>query len=116
MARPAGPCRRGPVVRMLIRADGSAEIGLGHISRTTALAEEARARGWEVSYATVADPVAVGLLQRRGQRLSALASASDRGWAATLDRGDVVVLDGYHLGEHDVRAAQRRGATVLALH
>lgn len=90
---------------LVVRADGSPRMGLGHLLRTLAVAEEATARDIPVRYVSVDDPV-LDVLTRRGIDVQRIADAAALDWLDDLDPGDVVLQDGYHLG-HDLRPAVR---------
>lgn len=66
-------------------------------------------------YATVGDKLAAHFLAGRRLPSLVLSRPDDRSWATEVAPGDVVVLDGYHLGPADVAAARARGARVAAL-
>lgn len=98
-------------MRLWIRADGSPDVGLGHLSRTSALAEEAAARGVDARYVTAGDELGLGFLRRRGL----VAEIVDDAWCDRVASGDLVVFDRYGTTESDVRAARERGAIVATL-
>ncbi|MGB3406702.1 MAG: hypothetical protein WBA67_04350, partial [Jannaschia sp.] len=95
--------------RVAIRADGSGQIGLGHILRTMAVADELARTGARTSYlCRTLPPWAATLLRRRGHGLHALdlrPDAPEREDAeqslAVLEalQPDVILLDHYALGE-----------------
>jgi UDP-2,4-diacetamido-2,4,6-trideoxy-beta-L-altropyranose hydrolase len=83
-------------MRVFVRADGSARIGLGHVMRSLALAHWAREGGAEVTYVMADDPVACSLVERRGFAVVRLGDGDDRSWLTELvGAGDRVVFDGY---------------------
>jgi spore coat polysaccharide biosynthesis predicted glycosyltransferase SpsG len=99
-----------------IRADASAPVGLGHVMRCVAIAEEVASRGIEVRFVVAAPhDVAVGILARRGFASMTIPEPHDAGWLHALGAGDVVVFDGYHFSTADWSAAQALGATVVVI-
>lgn len=104
----------------LIRADGDGAIGLGHLVRCTALAQELVDEGWRVQFA--ANASACSLLEpltRERVELTRLTEA-ERGPAGLRRlvsevRPDWVVLDGYQFSVEMERAASKEGALVAAL-
>jgi spore coat polysaccharide biosynthesis predicted glycosyltransferase SpsG len=101
--------------RLIIRADGSRELGLGHIMRTMAYAEAARERGIDVEFKLAGDAVAVGLPSRRGWQSTRLSSADDRGWLSELMSDDTVLIDGYHFTQGLLYAVGATGVRVAML-
>jgi spore coat polysaccharide biosynthesis predicted glycosyltransferase SpsG len=103
-------------MRVFVRADGSAQIGLGHVMRSLALAHWARDGGAEVTYVMLDDPVACGLVERRGFGVSRLAAPDDQSWLSSVDAGDRVVFDGYpFLTSGVTRDARARDAFVAVV-
>ena len=98
-----------------IRADGSASVGLGHVLRTVAIAEQAQALGHAVHYVVPDDPVIAAVLRRRALPSQALSALSDLGWLQNVHVGDVVVFDGYRFTGAEHEAAIQRGATVAVV-
>lgn len=83
----------------MLRADGSAEIGLGHVTRSLALGEALAERGWQVTLAAGALPTnVVSSAQARSIEVLHLCSstggAQDASEVAALEP-DLVVVDGY---------------------
>jgi UDP-2,4-diacetamido-2,4,6-trideoxy-beta-L-altropyranose hydrolase len=95
--------------RLTVRADASHRIGLGHVMRTLAIAEEALSRGLTVTYACVDDP-SLTVLAPFDVAVQRLAGVDDRSWLHRLGPRDVVVLDGYHLVAELDRAVRDTGA------
>lgn len=92
---------RPPSPRLVLRADGNATVGLGHLMRLLALAELLRPRFAEVLFLVQTPGAAVrALLQGAGLGLTELPSQPLTAEAATtlpplLRPTDVLVLDGY---------------------
>ncbi|HEV2397046.1 MAG TPA: UDP-2,4-diacetamido-2,4,6-trideoxy-beta-L-altropyranose hydrolase [Candidatus Sulfotelmatobacter sp.] len=108
---------------LLVRADASAEIGIGHVMRCLALAE-----AWQLVGGRVLFAVASGMgelesrIRSRGCDLAELrcwpASAEDAAATAELAfqrRADWVVLDGYQFSADYIRALRRNTFRVLAI-
>lgn len=67
---PQAPCSKLPV---LFRCDGSPEIGLGHIVRCLALADELRdAHGYPIAFAMRKGPLGIKMVEEKGYRVIAL--------------------------------------------
>ena len=100
---------------MLLRADGSAEMGLGHISRMATLAAAARASGIEVLFAVHAScKLAAESLGSRGfavATISALAGseadAAETSRLAAASSAEIALVDGYQFGEAYFRVLGR---------
>jgi UDP-2,4-diacetamido-2,4,6-trideoxy-beta-L-altropyranose hydrolase len=107
-------------VRTLIRADASARIGIGHVVRCFALAEELIARGEEVTLAAASlpEPLRETLLAAgaRVERVDALPGSPEDG-ARTTEFAEAmnahwIVLDGYQFGP-SFQSALRLGSCRL---
>jgi spore coat polysaccharide biosynthesis predicted glycosyltransferase SpsG len=101
-----------------LRCDGGPEIGVGHLIRCLALADELVARGAEVTL--IGDLGGVSWVEEQviERGLARVAAPGDaEALAALADRLglDVVVLDGYRLDPHSGRALREAGVTVLAI-
>ncbi|MFG1639195.1 spore coat protein [Amycolatopsis sp. NPDC049252] len=94
-------------MRLLLRADSSASIGAGHISRMVAYAERAVARGWEVAFAG-----STANAEWLAARFDELAVPRLGTWDAS--GFDAVVVDHYGLGDlrEEVNAA---GAKLVSI-
>jgi spore coat polysaccharide biosynthesis predicted glycosyltransferase SpsG len=103
-------------VRLFVRADGSRDVGFGHVMRSLAVAEMARERGAEVQYVMAGDDVALELIARRTFATVRIPAAHDRAWLGALRAGDRVLVDGYpFLTDGVTGAARERGAVVAAV-
>jgi UDP-2,4-diacetamido-2,4,6-trideoxy-beta-L-altropyranose hydrolase len=118
MATPLPPEPNAAVgdVQLVIRADGTAAMGLGHVMRCLAIAEAWIELGGRVLLATADLPVAVAeRYEAAGARVAMIRSTED---AAVLVRdlgARFAVLDGYHLGADDQAALARTGARLLVI-
>lgn len=104
------------MTHLLLRADASPTIGVGHVSRMVAFAEEASARGWRVTFSgtlTGADWFAERL-DGLGVVVVPATDPRDEGALPALARAveaDVVLVDHYGIGEQ--RAALHADGVVL---
>ena len=89
---------------LFIRADASAASGFGHVMRTLAVAEYARAAALDVTYVTSAGP-AEAVLRDRGFDL-VVANESGVDWLAAVTSHDRVLFDGYHFEPQVMRRAR----------
>jgi UDP-2,4-diacetamido-2,4,6-trideoxy-beta-L-altropyranose hydrolase len=110
-------------MRLLVRADASAELGTGHVVRCLALAEEWIARGGRVDFASVHLPAPLrAVLENAGVVLRAITaesgsaedSAVTRNLAGTLD-ATWIVLDGYQFDAEYQDSLKREGRGLLVL-
>jgi UDP-2,4-diacetamido-2,4,6-trideoxy-beta-L-altropyranose hydrolase len=113
-------------MRLLIRADGNRRIGIGHVTRMLALAEEVLGRGGEATLAAVriddsllARARSAGVAVERND-LDA-GTSDDAAWLAGLARGraaDWVVVDGYRFDHHyqEALASERPRVVVVDDH
>lgn len=81
-----------------VRADGSTQMGIGHIMRTIALAQAARRRGLNARFVIGRDPVASTLPSRFEFSVDELTDQGDTGWLDYVGADDLVYIDGYHFG------------------
>jgi len=114
---------------LFIRADGSQAIGLGHLMRCHALAQEARRRGHAVCFLTrPLDRIGFAKLQALGERAVPLAGPEDAAsdLTATLGAlglalraeppgGAILVTDHNALDAAWLRGAREAGAVVVSL-
>ncbi len=104
------------MTRLLLRADASPTIGVGHVSRMVAFAEQARTRGWPVTFSgtlTGADWFAAQL-KDLGVDVVPPTEPDDERALPALARAvaaDVVLVDHYGIGEQ--RAAVNAAGAVL---
>jgi spore coat polysaccharide biosynthesis predicted glycosyltransferase SpsG len=100
------------VTSLLLRADASPVIGVGHVARVTAYAEQAVRRGWRVAFSGRIEGVAWAA-ERLGElavrRLPPVADAA--GLGALARDFDAVLVD--HYGPGELREAVNRAGAVL---
>lgn len=103
--------------RVAIRVDATPAIGVGHLVRQVALAEELAARGVDVAFfGTCAVPFARELMDAHGWPLRPAGDDPDAFAADVAASGFThAVLDGYALGPAWGRALRARGLRVGAL-
>jgi spore coat polysaccharide biosynthesis predicted glycosyltransferase SpsG len=100
--------------RLIVRADASPSIGLGHIMRSLAYAEAARERGIGTLFAST-DGLGAELASRRGFAVLSVSDIEDTSWGQTLTPGDVVLFDAYHLSPHALSASARAGVLTVVM-
>ena len=104
---------------MLLRADASPTIGVGHVARMVAFAEQARGLGWSVAFSgtlTGADWFAERLAELDVTVVDPTDPNDDEGLPHLVRKlgSDVVVVDHYGIGE--VRpAVNAAGAALVSL-
>jgi spore coat polysaccharide biosynthesis predicted glycosyltransferase SpsG/RimJ/RimL family protein N-acetyltransferase len=104
-----------PPPSLLLCADSGPSIGVGHISRCVAFAEEAVARGWRT--------VVAGSPRWLGARLDELGvgilrparTADDLGDRLAETRADIVLVDDYRIAGDVAGAARRHGALLVSM-
>jgi UDP-2,4-diacetamido-2,4,6-trideoxy-beta-L-altropyranose hydrolase len=108
---------------VIIRADGSAELGHGHIFRTLVLANTLIERGWNVVYVSRDLPGAPLMrIENEGIRVKVLGSqiSEKEDVRSTLEYSKKenaawIVVDRYATGEHAFRTMCESGFSVLAI-
>lgn len=99
-------------MRLHVRADGSPDLGYGHVMRSLAVAEIAVARSVDVVYVTSDDPTTREVVARDDLEHRVVAAPSDATWVKEVEPGDLVLIDGYHLPDDLIDAARARSARV----
>jgi UDP-2,4-diacetamido-2,4,6-trideoxy-beta-L-altropyranose hydrolase len=110
-------------MRVLIRADGGASIGLGHLTRCLALAVRLRARGAEVVFVTSpADPAVLDKIRGAGCLVEPLPKDCDEDAAVAFllavaaKRGaPLIVVDSYRIELKHQVAIKGAGLKLLAV-
>lgn len=102
--------------RLVVRADGNARIGLGHVVRSMAVADVVRAEFAEVLVA-VAEPLPAlaALAAANGFSLCSLPNASAEALLPLLRPSDVVMLDGLAFDTVYQRAVRAQGCRVVLI-
>ena len=101
-----------------LRCDGGPLMGVGHVLRQLALAEEFTARGIGVTLLgdVVGSPLVDGLLRAHGLAITPVGETPADLVAAVREHGlDVVMLDGYHLPGTLGAALRGAGVPVAAM-
>lgn len=99
-------------MHLWVRPEVSAEIGLGHIMRTIAVAEAARDAGDAVTYVPSGSDELASLPARRGFHVL---KGSGPAWLEAIAPDDAVLFDGYGFKDSDYAQASSTGALVAAL-
>lgn len=105
-------------VRVGLRCDGGPRMGVGHVLRQLALAEEFLARGAEVSLLgrVEGSPLVEGLLASHGLAMTPVGEGPQDLLGMVRDRGlDAVMLDGYHLPAELGAALRAAGIPVATM-
>ena len=105
----------------IIRSDGSAEIGMGHLMRCSVLAEELIARGWEVLFLTRRyDGTGVRFLESRNYPMFTIASetsleqdCSDTCALIQSRSATIVITDSYKFDDVFFRKLKESGVISL---
>ncbi|GAA4388191.1 UDP-2,4-diacetamido-2,4,6-trideoxy-beta-L-altropyranose hydrolase [Hymenobacter koreensis] len=107
--------------RLVLRADGNAQIGLGHVVRLLALAEMVKAE-FEAFAFVIRDPtpIVAQLITDAGFELLAIKGPTGLPEAAMLASGylhsnDVAVLDGYHFDSRYQETVRSSGCRVVVV-
>jgi spore coat polysaccharide biosynthesis predicted glycosyltransferase SpsG len=101
-----------------LRCDGGAELGVGHVIRCLALADELLARGAEVTLVGHVGDVAWVEEQVRERGLDHIQAPGDADGLTALAARlglDAMVLDGYHLDPQCGTSLRATGVVVLAI-
>ena len=97
-------------MRLVLRCDGSATVGYGHVLRCVGLAQAASRRGHQIEFATLEAPAVRAIVERHGFRVrhadGECAWATGAQWA---------VLDGYHFDQALARALEGIGTRVCLM-
>jgi spore coat polysaccharide biosynthesis predicted glycosyltransferase SpsG len=101
--------------RLIVRADASPAIGLGHVMRSLAYAEAARDRGIDALFVVSTDGLGAELASRRGFSVLGVSNPEDTSWGEILNSGDAVLFDAYHLSAHALRASARPGVLTAVM-
>lgn len=97
--------------QLLFRADGDAQIGMGHVMRCLALANML---GDPFRFATVRPaPEVVRLIEDANGTVVSLPTDDLADFLSVTAPGDVAILDGYAFGETDQRAVRERAGTLV---
>lgn len=97
--------------QLLFRADGDAQIGMGHIMRCLALADMLD-RAFRFAVVRPA-PEVVRLIEDANGTVVSLPTGDIADFVSVTDPGDVAILDGYTFGETDQRAVRERAGTLV---
>jgi UDP-2,4-diacetamido-2,4,6-trideoxy-beta-L-altropyranose hydrolase len=106
--------------RLVLRADGSENMGMGHIMRCLAIADAAMARGWDCVLASTALPE--DMRQKIERRLPihfpAAEQADETAWLKTIlgdSRQQALIVDGYHFDSRQRKAWRNLGQPVVTI-
>lgn len=107
-------------MHLVVRADGTPEIGVGHLMRTFALAEAGLARGWRVTLAGAAPASVLARFTDAGAGhlplpFAAVPDPGDVLHAVTPSSGDWCVVDGYRFSAAYTGALRRAGWQVAVV-
>ncbi len=101
---------------LLFRTDANAAIGMGHVTRSLALAEAWVQGGGRATFAMREPPADVARrLDALGIALARVSSAEDESAIARATRAGVVVVDGYEIDETHQRALAAHGAKIVVV-
>lgn len=100
------------VTTAVLRADGSAEVGLGHIMRSLSLGEALTDRGWHVTLAAAELPPEIAARAQKCfidfHRMRTHAGGSDDAEETVTLSPDLVIVDGYQFDASFYTALSRR--------
>src|SRR5437868_1176504 len=108
---------------LVVRADANAQMGMGHVMRCLALAQEWQTQGGGVTFATAAEsPSFVARVRAEGMEVATLGVSSlGPGGAAELialareREARWVVVDGYQFGSEYQRAVKAADLKLLCM-
>lgn len=101
---------------LLVRADASSRIGVGHTMRCLAIAEAWRELGGDVVLASVEIPdVIADRYRSAGARVAIVVSTEEAANVGREAGARFAVIDGYHLGEADQQALKQAGMRLLVV-
>jgi spore coat polysaccharide biosynthesis predicted glycosyltransferase SpsG len=100
--------------RLIVRADASPSIGLGHVMRSLAYAQAARERGIDTLFVSI-EGLGTELASRRGFTVLGVSDTEDTSWGRVLTLRDVVLFDAYHLSAQALSASARRGVLTVVM-
>lgn len=100
--------------RLIVRADASPSIGLGHIMRSLAYAAAARERGSDTLFITTGG-LGTELASRHGFAVLGVSNSEDTSWRRLLTPGDVVLFDAYHLSPRALSASARSDVLTVVM-
>ena len=103
------------IMTVWIRADGSAEIGLGHVMRCISIGEAVDPSRSTVEFVTAADPVTQAILPKLPFSPTVIASSDSLDWMTRVAPGDWVLFDGNHFSDREFRRASECGARVAVV-
>ncbi|MBP7633754.1 hypothetical protein KBA41_06265 [Candidatus Ozemobacteraceae bacterium] len=106
--------------RLLIRADGGGEIGLGHVMRCRTLALAMRELGWETTLLTASDPGNIwsdmsGAVMPWLQAEGGTGQGFKTAMAAKMHRTDLLIVDHYGFATEDFTALWAAGPRLAVI-
>jgi spore coat polysaccharide biosynthesis predicted glycosyltransferase SpsG/L-amino acid N-acyltransferase YncA len=104
-----------PPASLLLCADSGPGIGIGHISRCVAFAEEAVARGWRTAFAGSPGWLGARLDELGVRILRPAANADDLADRLAETRAGIVLVDDYRIAGDVAGAARGHGALLVSM-